>query len=113
MSGTKSALSTLKLLYLNAFNDRICPVDECDYILPENTLLCTHFMHTHINLPADYTPDLLTNLILSIGDYPDQFHELTVSLTPLRVTFLSKPSTMNCFAERAVMMQYTNCVVTL
>ena len=69
MSGTKSALSALKLLTLTVFSDRICPVDECDYILPENT--------PHTNLPADYTPDLLTNLILSIGYYPDQFHELT------------------------------------
>ena len=76
MSGSKSALSALKLLSLTVFSDRICPVDECDYILPENIPLCTHFMHTHTNLP-DYTPDLLTNLILSIGDYPDKFHELT------------------------------------
>ena len=77
VSGTKSALSALKLLSLTVFSDRICPVDECDYILLENTPLCTHFMHIHTNLPADYTPDLLTNLILSIGDYPDKFHELT------------------------------------
>ena len=62
---------------LTVFSDRICPVDECDYILPENFPLCTHFIHTHTNLPADYTPDILTNLILSIGDYPNQFHELT------------------------------------
>ena len=42
VSGTKSALSALKLQSLTVFSDRICPVDECDYILPENTPLCTH-----------------------------------------------------------------------
>ena len=67
VSSTKSALSALKLLSPTVFSDGICPVDECNYILPENSPLCTHFMHTHTNLPADYTPDLLTNLILSIG----------------------------------------------
>ena len=81
MKGTKSAMSVLKLISMTVFEDRICPADECDYVFPENTPLCEHYIKTHNNLPADFTPDSFINIIFSIGNSPDQFHEL-IRLNP-------------------------------
>ena len=68
-NGTKSALTVLKLLSMTLFGQRICPVDECDYVVPENTPLCAHFIQNHvINLPAGSTPDFFVDLIVSIGN---------------------------------------------
>ena len=78
VNGTKSGLTVLKLLSMTLFGDRICPVDKCDYFVPENTPLCAHFIQNHvINLPAGSTPDFFVDLIVSTVDDPDRFHELT------------------------------------
>ena len=66
---------------MTVFEDRTCPADECDYVLPENTPLCEHYIRTHTNLPADFTPDSFTNIIFSIWNSPDQFHQL-IRLNP-------------------------------
>ena len=80
-----STLGFVYSIYYAPFGDRISPVDGSDYVLSENTHLCTHFMYICPNLPTDYTLDLLTNLILSAGDNPDLFHDLTI----LRCSFAS------------------------
>ena len=77
VNGTNSALNALKLLSMTLFEDRICPVTECDYVVPQNTPLCAHFIQNHTNLPFGVTPDFLVDLIVSIGNDPDQFHDLT------------------------------------
>ena len=75
--GTNSALNVLKLLSMTLFEDRIYLVTECDYIVPQNTPLCAHFIQNHTNLPTGVTPDFLVDLI---GNYPDQFHDLSSSI---------------------------------
>ena len=50
MQGTMSAMSVLKLIFMTVFEDRTCPADECDYVLPENTPLCEHYIKTHTDL---------------------------------------------------------------
>ena len=54
--GTKTSLSILKLLCMTVFNDRKCPSEGCDFIVPEATPLCTHFIKKHTNLPPETTP---------------------------------------------------------
>ena len=51
---------------MTLFEDRICPVTKCDYVVPQNTPLCAHFM---------VTPYFLDDLIVSIGNDRDQFHD--------------------------------------
>ena len=75
-NGTKSALTVLKLLSMTLFGDRICPVDECDYVVPENTPLCAHFIQNHV---INYLLDLL--LISSL-----------ISLSPLGMTLIGSMS---------------------
>ena len=77
VNATNSALNALKLLSMTLFEDRICPVTECDNAVPQNTPLCAHFIQNHTNLPTGVTPDFLVDLIVSIGNDPDQFHDLT------------------------------------
>ena len=81
MQGTMSAMSVLKLISMTVFEDRTCPADEGDYVLQENTSLCEHYIKTHTDLPADFTPDSFINIIFSIGNNSDQFHEL-IRLNP-------------------------------
>jgi hypothetical protein len=70
-----SALNALKLLSMTLFEDTICPVTECDYVVPQNTPLCAHFIQNHTNLPTGVTPAFHVDLIVSIGNDPDQFHD--------------------------------------
>ena len=43
------SLSILKLLCMTVFNDRKCPSEGCDFIVPEATPLCTHFIRNHMH----------------------------------------------------------------
>ena len=83
--GTRSSLSILKLLSLTVLGDRNCPASNCSYVLPENHSLCEHFINCHTDLPADITPDSLSNsIILTVID-TDQF----TNILPLGLSIIS------------------------
>ena len=59
VNGRNSALNALKLLSMTLFEDRICPVTECDYAVPQNTQckerrsVCVRVCVTHASLNRD------------------------------------------------------------
>ena len=67
-------IAILELLSLTVFNDRIRPVDDCEYIVPEGTPLCVHFTECHTTLESNHTPDNLAELIINLS--PENFSEL-------------------------------------
>ena len=75
-SGTKASLSILKLLCMTVFNDRNCPSEGCDFIVPKATPLCTHFIRNHTNLPPETTPNSLIDLIISSCNGSEHFQEI-------------------------------------
>ena len=77
VNGTKTALTLLKFLSMTLFRDRVCPVEECNYVVPENTPLCDHLIHSHTELSHRLTPSSLTDLIISTGNNPDLFQEIS------------------------------------
>ena len=77
VKGTKSALTALKLLSMSLFADRVCPVDDCDYVVPENTPLCDHLIHCHTDLSHRNTPSSLADIIISTRNDPNQFYEIS------------------------------------
>ena len=62
VNGTNSALNALKLPTMTLFEDRICPVIECDYVVPQNTPLCAHFIQNHTYPPGLLLPSMLISL---------------------------------------------------
>ena len=59
--GTTALLSILKLISKPVFSDRVCPMDECNYVIPADCALCEHFLthHTNLNLAV-----LSTNFVV-------------------------------------------------
>ena len=47
---------------MTLFEERICR----DYVVPQNTPLCAHFIPNHTNLPTGVTPDFLVDLIVTV-----------------------------------------------
>ena len=74
MNSTRAGIAILKLLSLTVFSDRRCPVDDCEYIVPEGTPLCMHFTECHTTLESNHTPDNLAELIINLS--PEHFSEL-------------------------------------
>ena len=74
VNGTRAGIAILKLLSLTVFSDRRCPVDDCEYIVPEGTPLCMHFTECHTTLESNHTPDNLAELIINLS--PEHFSEL-------------------------------------
>ena len=70
----RAGIAILKLLSLTVFSDRRCPVDDCEYIVPEGTPLCMHFTECHTTLESNHTPENLAELI--INSSPEHFSEL-------------------------------------
>ena len=50
--GTTALLSILKLICKPVFSDTVCPMVECNYVIPADCALCEHFLthHTDLNL---------------------------------------------------------------
>ena len=65
-SCTISSLSVLKLLCKTVFVDRACPVENCDFVVPPDCVLCEHFLHAHTNLNIDFTSSLSSSMIALI-----------------------------------------------
>ena len=83
--GTRSSLAILKLLSLTVLGDRNCPASNCSYVIPENHSLCEHFINSHTDLPAEITPDFLSNSIISIITDSDHF----ANILPLGLSIAS------------------------
>ena len=73
----KNSANCSQVLVHDSLRDRVCPVEECDYVVPENTPVCDHLIHSHIDLSHRLTPSSLTDIIISTGNNPDQFQEIS------------------------------------
>ena len=48
--GTTALFSILKLICKPVFSDRVCPMVECNYVIPADCALCEHFLTHHTDL---------------------------------------------------------------
>ena len=62
--GYDGSKASLESLCLTVFSDRRCPVSNCEYIVPQDTPLCEHFLECHTDFEPNVTPAYITNCIL-------------------------------------------------
>ena len=74
VNGTRAGLALLKLLSVTLFSDRRCPMDDCVYVVLEETPLCVHFIECHTGLEPNHTPDNLSEQIIDLS--PEHFSDL-------------------------------------
>ena len=74
--GTRAATTILKTMCRTVFADRKCPMDSCEFILPENSPLCDHLISHHFRIPPELSVSSssdLSDLVISTASNPAQF----------------------------------------
>ena len=59
-----------------SLSDRRCPVSNCEYIVPQDTPLCEHFLECHTDFEPNVTPAYITNCILLSTSNSEHFISL-------------------------------------
>ena len=65
--GTTALLSILKLICKPVFSDRVCPMVECNYVIPADSALCEHFFNSSHRLKSRYKLYYRQTLLLFRG----------------------------------------------
>ena len=94
--GSKASLAILKSLCLTVLSDRRCPVSNCEYIVPQDTPLCEHFLECHTDFEPNVTPAYITNCILLSTSNSEHFISL-ISLGLSLSKFFPFKIILECF----------------